>query len=288
MTEIPMILTYKKDVNAPLATEKPVTLLMQGDAMAQTIRIEMTGGNAPADLTGYEADGYLLREDGRKVMCAGTVEGNTITVPLNEHCYAVPGAYAMFVRIKTADAQTRRTVLRIVGHVMGEGDGTLVDTENIVPNLDQLLVMLDRMEEARSEVTKWADAEVEAVTLAPGSEATATATEENGKVTIQYGIPQGVAGSEYIQIPFIAPASGWIEQENGTYTQDVVVPDMPDAPGELHLDASQIDATNAAAMLDRMLLIWKATTYAGGVRLEALSQPDADLPLLAGVYKWAI
>lgn len=289
MTNIPMILSFNKDVNAPLVTELPVTLMMQGDANAQTIRIEMMDKGQPAVLDGYDADGYLIREDGYKVMCSGTVEGNVIEVPLNAHCYAVPGAYAAFVRIKTADAQTRRTILRIVGYVLDEGNGPLVDTANVVPNIDELLAMLDRMEEARQEVVKWAAATVEAETLAPGSEATAHAEEsETGRVTIKYGIPAGVAGAEYIQIPFTAPATGWLAQENGTYAQDVVVPDMPDAPGELHLDASLIDATNAAEMLDQMLLIWKADTYNGGVRLEALSQPNADLPLLAGVYKWVV
>lgn len=289
MIEIPMILPFKKDVNAPLVTENPVTLMMQGDANAQTIHIEMTDKGQPASLEGYEADGYLIREDGHKVMCRGAIEGNVVTVPLNEHCYTVPGAYAAYVRIKTPDAQTRRTILRIVGYVIDEGNGPLVDTENVVPNLDQLLVMLDRMDEARQEVVKWAAATVEAETLAPGSDATAYA-EENaaGRVTIKYGIPAGVAGAEYIQIPFTAPATGWLAQENGTYAQDVVVPDMPDAPGELHLDASLIDATNAKEMLDQMLLIWKAETYAGGVRLEALSLPYEDLPLLAGVYKWVV
>ena len=289
MIEIPMILPFKKDVNAPLVTENPVTLMMQGDANAQTIRIEMMDKGQPASLEGYEADGYLIREDGHKVMCKGAIKGNVVTVPLNEHCYAVPGAYAAYVRIKTPDAQTRRTILRIVGYVIDEGNGPLVDTENVVPNLDQLLVMLERMDEARQEVVKWAAATVEAETLAPGSDATAYA-EENaaGKVTIKYGIPAGVAGAEYIQIPFVATASGWLEQENGTYKQGIVVPEMPDAPGELHLDASLIDATNAAEMLDQMLLIWKANTYNGGVSLEALSKPNADLPLLAGVYKWVV
>jgi hypothetical protein len=149
MVEIPMILPFKKDVNAPLVTENPVTLMMQGDANAQTIRIEMTDKGKPASLEGYEADGYLIREDGHKVMCRGAIGGNVVTVPLNEHCYAVPGAYAAYVRIKTPDAQTRRTILRIVGYVIDEGNGPLVDTENVVPNLDQLLVMLERMDEAR-------------------------------------------------------------------------------------------------------------------------------------------
>lgn len=289
MVEIPMILPFKKDVNAPLVTENPVTLMMQGDANAQTIRIEMTDKGQPASLEGYEADGYLIREDGHKVMCRGAIEGNVVTVPLNEHCYTVPGAYAAYVRIKTPDAQTRRTILRIVGYVIDEGNGPLVDTENVVPNLDQLLVMLERMDEARGEAMKWAEATVEAETLAPGSEATAHAEEsETGRVTITYGIPAGVPGAEYMQIPFTARAGFWIGQTDGTYVQEIGVPNMPDAPGELHLDASRIAAADAQKLLDAMLLIWKAETYAGGVRLEALGEPMRDLPLLAGVYKWAV
>ena len=290
MTEIPMILPYKKDVNAPLVTENPVTLMMQGDANAQTIRIEMTDKGQPASLEGYEADGYLIREDGHKVKCKGTIAGNVVTVPLNEHCYAVPGAYAAYVRIKTPDAQTRRTILRIVGYVIDEGNGPLVDTENVVPNLDQLLVMLERMDEARQEVVKWAAATVEAETLAPGSEATAHAEEnETGRVTIKYGIPQGiqgVPGAEYLQIPFVAQRNGWTAKESGGFEQTIEVEDMIDGAGELNLDGTQIDAAEAEEALESFKYIWTAETSTGSVHLTAYEMPQVDLPLLAGVYKW--
>lgn len=290
MTEIPMILLYKKDVNAPLVTENPVTLMMQGDANAQTIRIEMTDKGQPARLEGYEADGYLIREDGRKVMCRGAVEGNVVTVTLNEHCYAVPGAYAAYVRIKTPDAQTRRTILRIVGYVIDEGNGPLVDTENVVPNLDQLLVMLERMDEARQEVVKWAAATVEAETLAPGSEATAYA-EENaaGKVTIKYGIPQGidgVPGAEYTQIRFVAAENDWVELEHGGFTQSIEVKEMFDGVGELNLDGTEIEVGEAESAVENFRYIWTAETMEGGVTLTAYERPAMDLPLIAGVYKW--
>ena len=290
MTEIPMILSFKKDINAPLVTETPVTLLMQGDANAQTIRIEMTDKGQPAALDGYEADGYLIREDGYKVTCEGAIEGGVVTVPLNAHCYAVPGAYVAYVRIKSADAETRRTILRIVGRVLDEGNGPLVDTENVVPNLDELLAMIDKMEATRKEAERWGKAVAEAETLSPGSDATVSAeVNDAGSMTITYGIPAGVPGvpgAEYMQIPFTARAGFWIGQTDGTYVQEIGVPTMPNAPGELHLDASQIAAADAQKLLDAMLLIWKAETYEGGVRLEALGEPTRDLPLLAGVYKW--
>lgn len=292
MTEIPMILLYKKDINAPLVTERPVTLMMQGDSKAQTIRIELTEKGQPAELDGYVADGYVIREDGHKVMCAGTIEGNVVTVPLNEHCYAVPGSYAAFVRIKTPDAQTRRTILRLVGYVLDEGNGPLVDTENVVPNLDQLLVMLERLDEARHEVVKWAAADVEAETLAPGSEATAYAEESaEGRVTIKYGIPQGmqgVPGAEYIQIPFVAARDGWTMMENGGFEQTIVVDDMIDSAGELNLDGTQIDPPDAENALESFKYIWTAQTYTGSVYLTAYELPQVDLPLIAGVYKWVI
>lgn len=290
MTEIPMILSFKKDVNAPLVTETPVTLMMQGDANAQTIRIEMTDKGQPASLEGYEADGYLIREDGHKVMCRGAIEGNVVTVPLNEHCYAVPGAYAAYVRIKTPDAQTRRTILRIVGYVIDEGNGPLVDTENRVPNVDELLALMVRAEEemeaARNEVSKWADAKVNAETLSPGSDATATATEADGKVTIQYGIPAGVPGAVYVQYSATAYASDWAQADNGEWVQTITIETMTDKPGTLHLNTSEIDATNALKYVEQFNEIWRATTQAGGITLYAINQPVLDLALVVGVYEW--
>lgn len=289
MTEIPMILSFNKDVNAPLVTELPVTLMMQGDANAQTIRIEMTDKGQPAVLDGYDVDGYLIREDGYKVMCGGTVEGNVIEVPLNAHCYAVPGAYAAFVRLKSADAQTRRTVLRIVGRVLDEGNGPLVDTENVVPNIDELLKMLERMEEARQEAVKWAEATVTAETLAPGSEATASATEDDGKVTIHYGIPEGKKGKDGVKFELFnahVPALGWTANDNGTFTQTVTIDEMKEIDvGYIDIDMREATATTAEALRDAWALVGSAETINGGITLTCYGEkPAIDMVLLAGVF----
>ncbi|MEE1346725.1 MAG: DHH family phosphoesterase, partial [Bacteroidales bacterium] len=72
---------------------------------------------------------------------------------------------------------------------------------SLVIALDCGIKAVERMDEARGEAMKWAEATVEAETLAPGSEATAHVEEsETGRVTITYGIPAGVPGAEYMQI----------------------------------------------------------------------------------------
>lgn len=150
MSDKPMILPFLKDINAPLGTDRPVTLLMQGDKLAQTIRIVLMDDGEKADIAGYAATGYMLRADGVKVPCKGTVEENTISVPLDEHCYAAPGPFAMYVRI-SKEGGMRRTVLRIAGMIEGEGDGPLLDSENTIPSIDDLLAQIDRMEKATDE-----------------------------------------------------------------------------------------------------------------------------------------
>lgn len=174
MSKIPMILPYTKDINASLVTERPLTLMMQGDARAQTIRIYMMDDGEEASLEGMSANGYLIRADGVKVPCEGTIKENVIDVTLNDHCYAVPGAYAMYIRISDGSG-TKRTVFRAAGMIESEGDGPLLDSENVIPSIDDLLAQIERMEEATNAAETQATAAQEQAEAA--REATKTATD---------------------------------------------------------------------------------------------------------------
>lgn len=89
---IPMQIIRRIDINAPLVTDMPTTLLMQGDSLANELVLELTDSGEPVSLTGQTASCYLMRQDGVRVYNPGTITGNVVTVPLAAECYSLPAA----------------------------------------------------------------------------------------------------------------------------------------------------------------------------------------------------
>lgn len=263
MSKIPMILPYTKDINASLVTERPLTLMMQGDAKAQTIRIYMMDDGETASLEGMSANGYLIRADGVKVPCEGTIQENVIDVTLNDHCYAVPGAYAMYIRISDGSG-AKRTVFRAAGMIESEGDGPLLDSENVIPSIDDLLAQIDRMEKATDEAeaqatsakTQAASASsaakeaTDAAKLITGltieaEEAAATGAEiktENGAYVIKLKLRRGAPGYGFKFLGFypslamleayvLTPAQGDMYLVGTSMPYSVYMYDTTEAPG---------------------------------------------------------
>lgn len=138
------------DLNAPLLSQEAKGLLVTGDNNANTIILEVVEGGKPADLTGCSATAYMIREDGQKPFVQGTVEGNIVTVCLNDTFYAMAGRYNLFVRLTHTDG-TKCTLLWINGWAKDEGSGEKIDTEGTVPDLDDLLAQIAAMEKATAD-----------------------------------------------------------------------------------------------------------------------------------------
>lgn len=143
---VAMKLAYKRDINGPLVTQAPVTLLMQGDNQANVIELTLMDGASPASLDGYTATVYLKRADGVQVRCPGTVSGNVATVPLQAECYSVPGQYAAVMKL--SGLNELRTVLRLAGYVESDGQGAIIDPSGSIPSYEDLERITQELEEA--------------------------------------------------------------------------------------------------------------------------------------------
>ena len=143
---IPMQIVRRIDINAPLVTDMPTTLLMQGDSLANELVLELTDGGEPVSLTGQTASCYLMRQDGVRVYNPGTITGNVVTVPLAAECYSLPGSYAAFVRLTSG--KVKRTIYRMAGQVEREGSGPIIDPSGTIPTYEDLAAKLKEMEEA--------------------------------------------------------------------------------------------------------------------------------------------
>lgn len=174
---VAMRLSYKQDINDPLVTQAPVTLLMQGDNQANVIELTLMDGATPASLDGYTATVYLQRADGVQVRCPGTVSGNVASVPLQAECYSVPGQYAAIMKL--SGPNELRTVLRLAGYVESDGQGVIIDPSGSIPSYDDLERIMKELEDALQQAenaTSGANAAARNANTAAGAANTAAST----------------------------------------------------------------------------------------------------------------
>ena len=135
------------ELTAPLVPQEARHLMVTGDDKANTIILHVEENGKPADLTGCNAVAYMIRQDDKRPFANGTVEGNTVTVCLNEGFYVTAARYSLFVRLTHTDG-TKCTLLWLNGWANAEGSGDLIDTGEAIPDLDDLLAQIAAMEEA--------------------------------------------------------------------------------------------------------------------------------------------
>lgn len=233
---VAMTLAFRTDVNAPLVTHMPVTLMMQGDDRANVIELTMVDGDTPLNLDGYSAVLYLGRKDGVKVRCPGTVAGNVAKVTLQAECYSVPGPYAAVMKL--TGPEEKRTVLRMAGYVESDGEGPIIDPSGTIPSYDDLERIMKELEDALQQAenaTSGATAAAQnantaagsanaaagaantaasnanaaasalngltasATTLAPDQPAKGEAKLVDGAWKIELGVPQGIQGIQGVR-----------------------------------------------------------------------------------------
>ena len=132
-----MILSFERDINDPLITFCPATLLARGDRNANIIKLTVMDGNAPADLSGNTAVVLFQRPgDSYVVRCPGSVSGNVISATLLGDCYIYAGQYYASL-ILDADGITR-TMLRLSGQIESNGDGPVIDPTGTIPGYEDI------------------------------------------------------------------------------------------------------------------------------------------------------
>lgn len=156
-----MILSFDRDINDPLITFCPATLLARGDRNANIIKLTVMDGNAPADLSGNTAVVLFQRPgDSYVVRCPGTVSGNVISVMLLGECYLYAGQYYASLKLD-ADGFTR-TMLRLAGQIESNGDGPVIDPTGTIPGHEDIARIYAELEASLSRSDEATDSANEA------------------------------------------------------------------------------------------------------------------------------
>lgn len=274
------------DLSKDISRDTIKTLFVTGDNLAHTFVLTVLDGGKPADLSSIEkVRWYFLKlneNEAGTVFGDGEVTDNKITFTLSQACYSVEGPFAL--SLKLIEGEKTATLYYGTGYVRASQSGEMTG-EGVVITLEELEQRIKAMDRAY----KWANTTVETQTLEPEESAYVEVIEQNDGLLLNYGIPRGAAGATYTLYHFTAYAGNWVAVENGSQyvKQDIPIEGMQDVHGDLRLDTSQMDPSVVSKYMSVFNNIWRATTYEGGIRLEALGAIGIHIPLVVGVYRWA-
>lgn len=173
---------YRVDLCKPVHLIQMDVPFFKGDKNAHRFHVTLERNGCAIDVKDLSATGYMVRADKQTVIWDAQVDGCDIYLTMPAACYAVAGCFRLLLRVTSGD--TVETALWVEGSIRESVTDAIVDPEDKLPSLNELIEQIERVE-AMANMT------VEAETLAPGSEA--TASYEDGVLTI--GIPQSSGGS---------------------------------------------------------------------------------------------
>lgn len=224
------------DLDKTTPQTKPKNDLYQGDKEANVVVLEMVRKGAPATLSGYTARGSMERSDGSQVPCEGAVEGNTVRITLNEHCYVYAGPYKLDIELDGNGM--RRTVAQINGVVQQTAQGPTVNINESIVDVDAVIALYGEMKKAKDETVAATKAATTAATDAnsaadrandaaqsiegmtvsasPGTAADAEITEQDGVKHIHFTLQTGATPDITFEVATGAPGTQVQVQQSGT------------------------------------------------------------------------
>ena len=165
-TDIMQPLRYVIDLQSGLVQQPMRGQLMKGDKKANRVIVELKDGCNKADLTGVTATGSFIRPpDAAEIPLAGSVDGNSAIIVLDDACYAQDGYCEIAVKLTVGDVS--RTILSITGYVLSKGSGAYVDVSGVIPSLDDVIAQYAEMKRVTQETQEAADKANNAASHAP-------------------------------------------------------------------------------------------------------------------------
>lgn len=124
------------------------TLIGEADIQGDRFGVRCYRNGQEESIAGATVTGYFIRADGSTVLIsgAGLVDGNQAVIILPQSCYSVEGAFSLAIKL-TKDGVTS-TVRIVDGAVARTTTNTVVDPGSVIPDISDLLAMIEDLEEA--------------------------------------------------------------------------------------------------------------------------------------------
>ena len=216
MIEIPI--PVRVDLDKGIKKKYLDTIFATEDNKAHRFDVALYRDNEPLELpSGATVSAYFIRYcDNGTLALTGTVSGNVASVTMTKACYSKGGAFALIIKALSGDEVT--TVFYGEGSMFVSRTDTMIDTENIIPSLDDLLAQISVMENATADANTATDnasraaddaneaagrantaaVKIEGMTVSTvdGTTAKAAITEVDGVKHITFTLPKGKDGAD--------------------------------------------------------------------------------------------
>ena len=137
---------FEQDLNQMVEVRPGGGLLFTGDAFSLKVTVRLTRGGVSESVEGT-CIAKVIRSDGATVVVEGAEpSGNEISATLPASCFTVAGPLAVILQIVSGDVKT--TVLKAVYNVTLGTTDTIVDPGHVVPDISDIIAMMDDAEEA--------------------------------------------------------------------------------------------------------------------------------------------
>lgn len=134
------VFSFTQDLQSPMQVREMVSATYTGDSSPIVIRVTVTDGGDPVDLTGQSVTAYCLRADGTTITWQGTVSGGAASVTLSRACFDVPGRLSVIIKI--SDGSVVTTIYAAVGTVTRTSDTIVVTPTAGVPTVETLMAQV--------------------------------------------------------------------------------------------------------------------------------------------------
>lgn len=144
------------DIRVSCEMTKPVPvrhidgMVFSQDVMGNRVLVSMLRDGVP-ESPGGAITANIVRSDGTTVVQNGTISGNLASVVLPASAYAVPGSIGIFVKHTSSGATS--TIAALTGYVYRSTTDTIVDPGTVIPNINQLLALVEDCESAANVAT---------------------------------------------------------------------------------------------------------------------------------------
>lgn len=141
------IIKHTCDLSSPLTVTPLKHHLVSGDNMGDRFEVTVLEDAQPVSLASASVTAYFIRSaDNSTVTLTGTASGNVASVTLPKACYAVPGRFSLVIKASIGSAL--HAIYACEGAVLRSTTDDLVDPGSVVPDIQDLLAQIDRMERA--------------------------------------------------------------------------------------------------------------------------------------------
>lgn len=145
-------LTYTVDLNESTKKVYLDGVFVTDDHEGHQFNLLLYRGSDPVQLpSGVAVHGYFIRYSDNTTLTLekGTASGNVASIKLDKLCYALPGQFALVIKVMEGEAIS--AVFHAEGSMVISKTGKVIDAGNVIPSLDDLLAKIADMEAATAD-----------------------------------------------------------------------------------------------------------------------------------------